>query len=87
MGLIQKWHNRKLNWILITPLTPNILKDHLQINMQEQTQNYSITTLNNNNRVSIKLLNFKAEDKDYTGTVVVTKGMVPQGGKNGTEEN
>ncbi len=69
------------------PVDPAMLKDHLQINMQNQTQNYSITTLNNDNRVSIKLLNFKSEDKDYTGIITVSKGMVPQGGKNPTEEN
>ena len=68
------------------PVDPTLLKEHLQIDMQQQGKDYSITTLNKSNHVSIKLLNFKPENKDYTGKATITKGMVPQGGKNPIDE-
>ncbi len=68
------------------PVDPVLLKDHLKVDMQQNGNDYQVTTLNKSNHVSIKLMGFRAEDKDYTGKISVTKGMVPQGGKNATEE-
>ncbi len=69
------------------PVDPQTLKDHLSLEVEGQQQNYSITTLNNDTKVSLRLLNFKAEDKDYSAKASISKGMVPIGGKNPTAEN
>ena len=66
------------------PVEMNMLKDHLKIQVDDKDQNFSIATLNSDNKVSIKLIGFKAEDKDYTGKISILKGMVPDGGKNPT---
>lgn len=46
------------------PVDPQTLKDHLSLEVAGNPQDYTITTLNNDTKVSIRLLNFKAEDKD-----------------------
>ena len=69
------------------PVETNTLKDHLKIEVDGRDQNYSIATLNNDNKVSIRLIGVKAEDKDYSGKISILKGMVPDGGKNPTTES
>ncbi|MEO7311514.1 MAG: MG2 domain-containing protein [Chitinophagaceae bacterium] len=67
------------------PVDMGMLKDHLKIEVEGKPQDYSIATMSNDDKVSIRLIGFKAEDKDYTGKISILKGMVPAGGKNPTE--
>ncbi len=66
------------------PVAIPTLKEHLKVEVDGKDQDYNIATLNNDNKVSIRLLGFKAEDKDYNGKISILKGMVPDGGKNPT---
>ncbi len=66
------------------PVAMDMLKDHLKIEVDGKEQNYSIATVSNDDKVSIRLIGFKVADKDYNGKVSILKGMVPDGGKNAT---
>ncbi len=48
--------------------------------------NYSVVTLSNDSRISLKLQNLKMEDKDLEIKMALDKGLVPEGGSNGTPE-
>lgn len=82
-----KYPQPQINLHFNYAVNPSLLKDHLKIDINGEQQNFSITTLNNDNIANIILTSFKAEDKDYTGTVSIIKGMLPDGGKNATTED
>jgi uncharacterized protein YfaS (alpha-2-macroglobulin family) len=67
-------------------VTPAALKEKLKVKLDEQEKDYSVQTINNDRKVSIRLLNVKTEDRDYNTTVTLDKGLVPDGGKNATSE-
>ena len=67
-------------------VTPAVLKDKLNVQVDGEKKEYSIQTLNNDKKVSLSILNVKAEDKDYNTTVSLEQGLVPDGGKNPTKE-
>ncbi|MBX9782470.1 MAG: hypothetical protein K2X48_04165 [Chitinophagaceae bacterium] len=67
-------------------VTPAALKDKLNVTVDGEKKDYSIQTINNDKKVSLRILNVKAEDKDYNTAVTLEKGLVPDGGKNATKE-
>lgn len=68
-------------------VTPAALKEKLKVKLDDQEKDYSIQTINNDRKVSIRLLNVKTEDRDYNTTVSLEKGLLPDGGKNATAES
>jgi uncharacterized protein YfaS (alpha-2-macroglobulin family) len=67
-------------------VTPSALKDKLNVKVEGEQKDYSIQTISNDKKVSLRILNVKAEDKDYNTSVILEKGLVPDGGKNATKE-
>lgn len=67
-------------------VTPAALKDKLNVKVDGEQKEYTIQTINNDKKVSLRILNLKTEDKDYSTSVILDKGLVPDGGKNATKE-
>jgi len=68
------------------PVDPNTLKDKLKIDIGGQSVNYTLQTLSAGDKISLRLLNLKMEDKTYDANVSIDKGLVPQGGTNGSKD-
>lgn len=66
------------------PVNPNTVKDKLRLTLNNNPVNFSVITLSNDSRVSLKLQNVKMEDKDLEIKLALDKGLVPEGGTNGT---
>ncbi len=97
-----KLENSNLSWVLLDerskaiapqadlyfnyPVDPNSLKEKLQIDIEGKKTGFSLLTLTPDNKISLRLLNVKAEDKDLSITVGIDKGLAPQGGSNSTSE-
>lgn len=65
---------------------PAVIKDKLKIEIGGNNVDYNIQTLSDDSRISLRLLGLKTEDKDLEAVVTLDKGLVPEGGKNGTKE-
>src|SRR5579863_2370001 len=65
------------------PVNPNQLKDKLSINVGGATVNYALQTLSPSDRISLRLLNLKMEDKTVDAKIGIEKGLLPEGGANG----
>ena len=68
------------------PVNPNLLKEKLKVEVDGQVANYNLQTLSADNKITLRLINIKMEDKDYDLKVSVDKGLVPEGGINGSKE-
>ncbi len=65
---------------------PNILKDKLQITVGGQPMVYNLQTLSPGNKISVRLQDLKMEDKNYDAKIIIDKGLLPQGGTNGSKD-
>ncbi|HTQ64178.1 MAG TPA: MG2 domain-containing protein [Puia sp.] len=68
------------------PVNPNTLKEKLKVEMNGQPVEYNFQTLSSVNKISIRLLNVKMEDRDYEAKIIIDKELVPEGGINGTAD-
>src|SRR5450432_1643352 len=68
------------------PVDPNILKEKLKIEVGGQPVTYNLQTLSADNKISLRLLNLKMEDKNYDAKITIDKGLIPQGGANGSKD-
>ncbi|MEO6914603.1 MAG: alpha-2-macroglobulin [Chitinophagaceae bacterium] len=68
------------------PVDPNKLKEKLQVEVDGKIASFVMQTLSASDRISVRLIGIKAEDKDYETRIMVAKGLVPEGGTNGTAE-
>jgi uncharacterized protein YfaS (alpha-2-macroglobulin family) len=68
------------------PVNPNSLKDKLTIAIGGQPINYSFQTLSASDRISLRLLNLKMEDKTLDAKISIDKGLLPEGGTNGLKD-
>ena len=91
--------NSNITWVLVEgkavpqvdlyfnyTISPAVLKDKLEVNMEGEKKNYSIQTIGMDKKVTLQVLDVKPEDKDYATSVLLDKGLVPDGGKNPTTE-
>jgi alpha-2-macroglobulin len=76
----------QLDLIFNYPVNPNSLKEKLQLTINGQPVNYNLQTLSAVNKISLRLLNMKMQDEDYEAQISIDKGLVPEGGVNGTPE-
>ena len=67
-------------------VSPMALKDKLSISVDDKAVNYTLQTLSAETKMSVLISGLKLEDKDYNLTVMLQKGIVPEGGKNGLAE-
>jgi hypothetical protein len=67
-------------------VNPATIKDKLQLQIGGKPVNYSVITLSNDSRLSLRIAGLKLEDKDLEAKVTLEKGLVPEGGVNGTKD-
>ena len=58
----------------------------MQITIGGQPASYTLQTLSADDKVSLRLLNLKMEDKTYNARITIDKGLVPEGGVNGSKD-
>lgn len=68
------------------PVNPASIKEKLKIEIGGAAVSYSIITLSNDNRISLRLAGLKMEDKDLESKISLDKGLLPEGGSNATKE-
>lgn len=68
------------------PVNPAALKDRLHVSVDGSPTDYDIQTVSVSDRVTLKLPHVKAADKDYKLQISIDKGMLPDGGVNGTAD-
>jgi alpha-2-macroglobulin len=68
------------------PINPDHLKDKLDVQVDGRKTDFNITSLSTDSRISLRLLNVKAADKDLDIKIILGKGLLPENGKNKTEE-
>jgi alpha-2-macroglobulin len=68
------------------PVDPAALKEKLLVEIGGQAVNYNLQTLSVDNKISLRLLNLKMDDKDNDVRIIVDKGVVPSGGTLGSPE-
>lgn len=67
-------------------VNPATIKDKMQLQIGGKPADYSIVTLSNDSRLSLRIQGLKPEDKDLEAKVTLNKGLVPEGGVNGTKD-
>jgi len=68
------------------PVNPATIKEKMKLEIGGKAASYDVLTLSNDSKVSLRILGIKAEDKDLDAKVTLDKGLVPDGGTNGTKE-
>jgi uncharacterized protein YfaS (alpha-2-macroglobulin family) len=67
------------------PVDPASLKNKLSINIDDKPVTYQVNTLSPDSKISVRLNGLKLQEKDVSASLVVQKGILPQGGNNATE--
>ncbi|THU32019.1 alpha-2-macroglobulin family protein [Niastella caeni] len=67
-------------------ISPAVIKDKMQLQLGGKPLKYNIITEGNDSRISLRVTGLKLEDKDLEAKVSFDKGLVPDGGVNGTKE-
>ncbi|MEO6316011.1 MAG: MG2 domain-containing protein [Chitinophagaceae bacterium] len=68
------------------PVSPAALKDKLAVTVDGKLVNYSLQSVAEASKISLKIAGLTAEDRDYNIQVALDKGLVPAGGSNPTKE-
>jgi hypothetical protein len=63
-------------------VNPGEVKEKLRIIFDDKPVSFNLSTAAVDNKISLQLLGFKTEDRDYTGKIVIAKALKPQGGNN-----
>ncbi|TAD92479.1 MAG: alpha-2-macroglobulin family protein [Bacteroidetes bacterium] len=67
-------------------VAPQALKEKFDIEIEGKTVDYTLQTVSSSTKMSVLLSGLKVEDKDYSMKLLLQKGIVPEGGKNGLPE-
>ena len=67
-------------------INPADLKEKLSIEVDGQKADYNLITMSADNKISIRIINLKMQDKDYETKVSIDKGLKPENGNNPTDE-
>lgn len=67
-------------------VAPSALKDRLHVTVDGKPAPFDLQTVSVSDKISLKLPQVKSEDKDYKVELAIDKGLVPDGGTNGTPE-
>lgn len=65
---------------------PASLQDKLDIEVEGKEVDYKLITASDNSKVSLQVSGLNVQDKDYETVIRISKGLVPEGGSNGTPE-
>ncbi len=66
-------------------INPADLKEKLKIEVDDQKADYTLITVSPDNKISLRIINLKMQDKDYAAKVTIDKGLKPESGNNSTE--
>jgi uncharacterized protein YfaS (alpha-2-macroglobulin family) len=67
-------------------ISPAVIKDKMKLELNGKPLTYKIVTEGTDSRVSLRISGLKMEDKDLDAKVSFEKGLVPDGGVNGTKD-
>lgn len=67
-------------------ISPATIKDKMKLEVGGKPLQYSIITEGTDSRISLRVAGMKLEDKDLEAKVTFDKGLVPDGGVNGTRD-
>ena len=67
-------------------VNPNTVREKLKLQANGKDLNYTLQTLSAGNKITLMLAGLKMEDKDLETTISFDKGIVPEGGVNGTKD-
>jgi alpha-2-macroglobulin len=76
----------QLELIFNYAVDPSQLKEKLKLTLDDKPVSFSLQTLSASDKISIRLANIPAADKDYEIKIQLDKGLIPVGGMNGTAE-
>lgn len=62
------------------------LKEKLKAEIEGLKKDFTIQNIGNTNEISLRINNFKAEDKNYNAQLTIEKGIKPEKGSNGTSD-
>ena len=98
-----KLENSNVTWVLPDPqsktavpqidlyfnyaIKPASLQDKLDIKVEGKDVDYKLITASDNAKVSLQVTSLAIQDKDYETIIKIDKGLVPEGGNNGTPED
>ena len=68
-------------------LDPAVLKEQLRLFNGETAVAYTLLTVGKDSKMTLRLQGVKAEDKELSLNLVLDKGLVPDGGKEGLKES
>jgi uncharacterized protein YfaS (alpha-2-macroglobulin family) len=68
------------------PVSPATLRERLHVTVDGKASPFDLQTVSVSDKVSLRLPQVKPEDRDYKVVLSIDKGLVPDGGTNGTEE-
>jgi alpha-2-macroglobulin len=68
------------------PVDPAALKEKLDIEVEGKEVAYTAVTASNSSKISYRVTGLNVQDKDYETIIKINKGLVPEGGSNGTPE-
>ena len=68
-------------------VNPGIVKDKLSLQIAGKPVDYNVQTLSTDTKLSLRVIGLKPEDRDLESNVTLEKGIVPEGGINGTTKN
>ena len=68
------------------PVNPTSLKEKLTIIYAGKPLSYNLQNLSADNKISVRFLDVKMEDKDMELKVIIDKGLFPEGGKNSNDQ-
>ena len=76
----------QLDLVFNYPVSPAMVKEKLQLTINGQPVEYTMQTLSTSNTISLRLLGLKMKDEDVEAQINIEKGLLPEGGTNGTVE-
>ncbi|MES1222319.1 MAG: MG2 domain-containing protein, partial [Bacteroidota bacterium] len=66
---------------------PAELKEKLSVLIGGNKADYTVLTASADNKISLRIVGLKNEDKDYETKIIIGKGLKPESGTNGTEDD
>ncbi|MGB8192211.1 MAG: MG2 domain-containing protein, partial [Chitinophagaceae bacterium] len=66
---------------------PDALKDKMDLQVEGKKVDYAVISASDNQKVSLRVTGLPVQDKDYETLIRIGKGLVPEGGSNGTPED
>src|SRR5450432_3550242 len=74
----------QLDLIFNYEVDPTLLKEKMKLTLDDKPVSFSLQTLSASSKITIRLANIPADDKDYQINLRLDKGLLPVGGTNGT---